>query len=331
MKLDKSGNRKSALAALAVLFAATALGAMAQAQVAGFPNKPIKIVVPTSAGSGSDTTARYFGEALSNALGQPVLIENKPGANGVIAAMTVKQAPADGYTIFLGTNTHMAVNPSVVKDIPYDGLKDFRPVTGLARGMMVFVAPANSRLGSIQDLVAASKAASQQLNVGSYTAGFQLSAEWFANVAATKSVYVPYRGAPEVFTALMGNQLDWAVSDLIAAMPQVKGGKLKALGVSGDRRHPDYPEIPTIKESGYPDYVNYTWTSMYIRSETPDPVANRLVDAMQKILATPGAREVIAKLGSDPMALGPVEMRRFQISETERFRRIADSAGIKPE
>jgi tripartite-type tricarboxylate transporter receptor subunit TctC len=306
--------------------------ATAQAQTPAFPTKPLKIVVPTSAGSGSDITARYFAEQLTTALGQPVLIDNKPGANGVIAAMAVKQAPADGYTIFLGTNTHMAVNPSVVKDIPYDGIKDFRPVTGIARGMMIFVAPANSRLAigpgpgrSVQGRQPETQRA------GSYTAGFQLSAEWFASVAGTRSVYVPYRGAPEVFTALMGNQLDWAVSDLIAAMPQVKGGKLKALGVSGDRRHPDYPEIPTIKESGYPDYVNYTWTSMYIRSETPDAVANRLVDAMQKILATQGAKEFIAKIGSDPMALAPAEMRRFQISETERFRKVAEGAGIKPE
>ena len=315
----------------AACIALTLLAGGAFAQQPAFPSKPLKIVVPTSAGSGSDITARYFAEQLSTALGQPVLIDNKPGANGVIAAMAVKQAPADGYTIFLGTNTHMAVNPSVVKDLPYDGLKDFRPVTGLARGMMIFVAPPNSKLGSIPDLVSAAKGASQQLNVGSYTAGFRLSAEWFASVVGTKSVYVNYRGAPEVFTALMGNQLDWAVSDLIAAIPQVKGGKLKALAVSGEKRHPDYPEIPTIKESGYPDYVNYTWTSMYIRAETPDAVTNRLVDAMQKILATQGAREFIAKIGSDPMALAPAEMRKFQISETERFRKVADAAGIKPE
>ena len=315
----------------AACIALTLLAGGAFAQQPAFPSKPLKIVVPTSAGSGSDITARYFAEQLSTALGQPVLIDNKPGANGVIAAMAVKQAPADGYTIFLGTNTHMAVNPSVVKDLPYDGLKDFRPVTGLARGMMIFVAPPNSKLGSIPDLVSAAKGTSQQLNVGSYTAGFRLSAEWFASVVGTKSVYVNYRGAPEVFTALMGNQLDWAVSDLIAAIPQVKGGKLKALAVSGEKRHPDYPEIPTIKESGYPDYVNYTWTSMYIRAETPDAVTNRLVDAMQKILATQGAREFIAKIGSDPMALAPAEMRKFQISETERFRKVAEAAGIKPE
>ena len=300
------------------------------AQVANFPNRALKIVVPTSPGSGSDTTARYFGEQLASALGQPVVIDNKPGANGVLAAMAVKQAPADGYTIFLGTNTHMAVNPIVVKDLPYDAVKDFKPVAGLARGMMIFVASPTSKMNTVGDLVAAARASKQQLNVGTYTAGFHLSAEWFASATNTKFVNVPYKGAPEVFLGVMGDQLDWAVSDLIAAIPQVKAGKLKALAVSGERRHPDHPEIPTVKESGFPEYVNYTWTSMYIRSETPDAVTSRLVDAMQKILATPGAKEFTAKIGSDPMALPPAEMRKFQISETERFRRIADGAGIKP-
>ena len=303
----------------------------ARAQVATFPSRPIKIVVPTSAGSGSDTTARYFGEQLGVALGQSVVIDNKPGANGIIAAMAVKQAPADGYTIFLGTNTHMAVNPIVVKDLPYDAIKDFKPLTGLARGMMIFVASPNSKINNVTELVAAAKSSKQQLNVGTYTAGFHLSAEWFASATNTKYVNVPYKGAPEVFLGVMGDQLDWAVSDLIAAIPQVKAGKLKALAVSGEKRHADYPEIPTIKESGYPDYVNYTWTSMYIRSETPEAVTARLVEAIQKILATPGAREFTAKIGSDPMPLNPADMRKFQISETERFRRIANAAGIKLE
>ena len=308
-----------------------AIATAATAQVANFPTRALKIVVPTSPGSGSDTTARYFGEQLAAALGQAVVIDNKPGANGIIAAMAVKQAPADGYTIFLGTNTHMAVNPSVVKDIPYDPVKDFKPVTGLARGMMIFVTAPTSKMNNVTDLVAAAKVSKQLLNVGTYTSGFHLSKEWFANVTGTKYVNVPYKGAPEVFLGVMGGQLDWAVSDLISAMPQVKAGKLKALAVSGEKRHPDYPEIPTIKESGYPEYVNYTWTSMYIRSDTPDAISAKLVDTMQKILATPSAKEFTAKIGSDLMALPPAEMRKFQISETERFKRIADGAGIKPE
>lgn len=314
-----------------VAILALALGAVGVHAQGTYPARGLRIVVPTSAGSGSDTTARFFGEQLAAALGQPVLVENKPGANGVIAAMAVKQAPADGYSLFLATNTHMAVNPVLVKDLPYDAVKDFKPVGGLARGMMIFVAPPDSKLKNAADLVAAARASSKLLSVGSYTTGFQLSAEWFASVSGTKHVYVPYKGAPEVFTALMGDQLDWAVSDLIASVPQVKSGKLKALAVSGEKRHAELPEVPTLKEAGWPEYVNYTWTSLYLRSDTPEPVAARLVETLQKILATPVAREFIAKIGSEPLALGPAEMRRFQLSETERFRRIADGAGIKPQ
>ena len=312
------------------IIATLLLALTAQAQDT-FPNRPLRIVVPTTPGSGSDITARFFGEQLATALGQPVTIDNKPGASGVIAAMAVRQAPADGYTLFLATNTHLAVNPLVVKDLPYDAVKDFRPLTGLARGMMIFITPTDSKITDVRELVRAAKGAPQLLSVGSYTAGFQLSAEWFASVSGTKHVYVPYRGAPEVFTALMGNQLDWAVSDLIAAVPQVRGGKLRAIAVSGDRRHPDSPDVPTLKESGYPDYVNYTWTSLVVRSETPDATAARLVEALQKILATPAAREFAARIGSELLPLAPAELRRFQLSETERFRRIADGAGIKPQ
>ena len=303
----------------------------AHAQDGPFPNRALRIVVPTSPGSGSDTTARFIGEQLGAALGQPVVIDNKPGANGVIAAMAVKTAPADGYTLFLGTNTHMAVNPIVVKSLPYDAAKDFKFVSGLARGMMMFVASPGSKLDSAQALVAAAKSNARQLSVGSYTSGFHLAAEWFASVSGTKHVYVPYKGAPEVFTALMGDQLDWGVTDLIAAVPAVKAGKLKAIAVSGETRHPDSPDVPTLKESGYPEYVNYTWTSLVVRSETPEAVSAKLAETMQKILATPAAREFVAKIGSEPLALGPAEMRKFQLSETERFRRIADGAGIKPQ
>jgi tripartite-type tricarboxylate transporter receptor subunit TctC len=319
------------IALVSAAWAALALTAFsAQAQDA-FPSRALKIVVPTSPGSGSDTTARFFGEQLAAALGQSVVIENKPGANGVIAAMAVKQAPADGYTLFLGTNTHMAVNPVVVKDLPYDAVKDFKFVGGLARGAMMFVAPVNSKYKNAAELVAAAKAAPNKLSVGSYTAGFQLSAEWFASVSGTQHVYVPYKGAPEVYTALLGDQLDWAVTDLIAALPQVKGGKLKALAVSGDKRYPDVPDVPTVKESGWPEYVNYTWTSLVIRSDTPEAVTNKLVEAVNKIMASQAAKDFTARIGSEQLVLGPAEMRKFQLSETERFRRIADGAGIKPQ
>ena len=320
--------RRTVIAALTLALSAALLPARAQE---AFASRPLKIVVPTSPGSGSDVTARFFGEQLAAALGQPVTVENKPGANGVIAAMAVRQAPADGYTLFLATNTHMAVNPVVVKDLPYDALKDFRFVGGLARGAMMFVVPAGSKIRTPAELVAAARASASKLSVGSYTTGFQLSAEWFASVSGTRHVYVPYKGAPEVFTALMGDQLDWAVTDVISALPQVKAGKLRAIAVSGERRYRETPDVPTLKESGFPEYVNYTWTSLVVRGETPDAVAAKLVETLQQVLATPAAKDFIARIGSEPLALGPAEMRRFQTSEIERFRRIAAGAGMQPQ
>ena len=319
----------SKLVRTSLLFAISLLAVGAQAQT--YPSHPLRIIVPTSPGSGSDTTARFFGEQLAAALGQAVVIENKPGANGVIAAMAVKQAPADGYTLFLGTNTHMAVNPVTVKGLPYDSVADFKFVAGLARGAMMFVAPTGSKLKSTADLVQAAKAAPGTLTVGSYTAGFQLSAAWFSSESNTKFVYVPYKGSPEVFNALMGDQLDWAVTDLISALPQVKAGKLKALAVSGDKRYPDLPDVPTLKEGGYPNYVNYTWTSLVVRSDTPEAITTKLVETVAAVLATQAAKDFTARIGSEQLLLNPAEMRKFQLSETERFRRIAEGAGIMPE
>jgi tripartite-type tricarboxylate transporter receptor subunit TctC len=320
---------------IAKLTAAATLVALVWAPAAAqdnFPSRSLRIVVPTSPGSGSDTVGRFFAEQLSSVLGQAVVVENRAGGNGVIAAMAVKQAPADGYTLFLGTNTHLAVNPVVIKDIPYDALKDLKPISGLTRGMMVLVSSAsNPRLQTLADLVQAGRDSQKKLNVGTYTAGFHLSAEWFGALTKTHHVNVPYRGAPEVFLALLGNQIDWAVSDLIAAMPQVRSGKLRALAVTGDVRHPDYPEIPTAKELGYPEYVNYTWTTLTVRSETPEAVTNRLVEAVQKVMALPATKEFTRKIGSDPLALATSDMRRFQLTEIERFRAVAASAGIKPQ
>lgn len=301
---------------------------MALAQSNDFPLHAIKMIVPTSAGSGSDTTARYFAEQLAASLGVGVVVENRPGGNGIIAAMAVKQAPADGYTIFLGTNTHLSVNPVIVKDLPYDPFKDFKPLHGLARGMMVFVSNPQSKIVTINDLVSASKAKPHGLNVGTYTAGFHLSAAWFSSEASINFENIPYKGAPETFLGILGDQLDWAVSDLIAAMPQVKAGKLRAIAVTGETRHPDYPDIPTVKESGYPNYVNYSWTSLYVRSQTPEGVTGRLVDAINKIVLTKGTDDFIKSIGSAPLNLSPSEMREFQKQETERYRRIADGAKI---
>ena len=303
----------------------------AMGQAKDFPNKAVKVIVPYTAGSGSDTSARFFGEKLAGMLGQPFVVENKPGASGVLSVMAVKAAPADGYTILLVGTSQLAVNPFTIKDLPYDPNKDLKPLAGLTRGMNVFIAPPNSRLQTLADLVAAAKRDKALLNVGTYAAGYQLALEWFANMAGVKFTKVPYTGGAPICTDIMGGQLDFAVADLGGVASLLKSGKIHALAVSGEKRHPDFPDVPTIKESGYPEYVNYSCTSLYIRSDAPEDITAKLAEALQKVLATSEAKEYVRKTGAELMAHTPAAMEKYQRDEYARFRRIAELAGIKPE
>ncbi len=303
---------------------------LALGQAKDFPNKPVKVIVPYTAGSGSDTSARFFGEKLAAILGQPFVVENKPGASGVISAMAVKTAPADGYTILLASNSPLSVNAVTIKDLPYDPLKDLKPLSGMTRGMNAYVVAPNSKLITLADLVAAAKTEKQALNAGSYSDGYQLALEWLASVMGVKFNYIPYKGGAQVFTDVMGNQLNFGLVDMGGVVPLLKSGRLRALAVSGEVRHPEFPNVPTIKESGYPEYVNYAWTSFCVRSETPDDVTAKMVDALQKVLATQEARDFVKKMGAELMPFAPEAMRKFQQDEIDRFRRIADKAGFRP-
>ena len=300
-------------------------------QAKDFPNRPVKVIVPFTPGSGSDTAARFFGEKLAGVLGQPFIVENRPGASGVVAVMAVKSAPADGYTILLAANSPLSVNPVTIKDLPYDPLKDLRPLGGLTRGMAVFFVPGNSKLNSLADLVAMAKKETKPPAVGTYSAGYQLMMEWLASLGGVKLMNVPYKGGAQVFADAMGGQLDVGIADLGGVAALLKSGKLRPLAVTGEIRHPDFPEVPTIRESGYPEYAAYNWTSFGVRAETPDDVTAKLADALQKVLATNEAREYVARSLLDLLPLPPAAMQQFQQDEIARWRRIAAAAGIKPQ
>lgn len=305
------------------------LAPLAFGQAKDFPNKPVKVIVPYTAGSGSDTAARFFGEKLAAVLGQPFVVENRPGASGVISVMTVKSAPADGYSILLASNSPLSVNAVTIKDLPYDPLKDLKPLSGLTRGMNAFVVAPNSKLMTLADLVTAAKKEPQPLNAGSYSDGYQLAVEWLANVMGVKFNYIPYKGGAQVFADVMGNQLDFGLVDMGGVLPLLKSGRLRALAVTGEKRHAEYPNAPTVRESGYPEYVNYAWTSFCVRAETPDDVTAKLSDALQKVLTTSEARDFVNRMGAELMPLAPDAMRKFQRNEIERFRRIAEVAGFQ--
>ena len=314
-----------------IFFVGMLLSAFALGQDKDFPNRPIKVIVPFTPGAGADIPARFFSNQLAAVLGQPVVVENRPGAFGAIGVDAVKRAPADGYTLFLASNSPMTVNPVMIKNLSYDPIKDLKPISGLSRNRNVFIVPANSKLHTLADLVTTAKNSKQLLNVGTAASGYRIVLEWFSSAAGVKFNNVPYKGGSEVYRDVVGGQLDWAVAELAGTAQMIKSGMLRALATSGEARHPDFPDVPTIKESGYPGFVSYTWNSFYVRSETPDDVTTKLADAMQKVLATNAAREFVKGVGTELMPLAPVAMRIFQKDEAERFQNIANMAGIKAE
>ena len=312
------------------LIALAALGCgPALAQVKDFPNRPLRIIVPFGAGSSSDANARFVAEKIAPLLGQPVLVENKPGASGAIGLQLTKALPADGYTIVQASISPMAVNPVVMKDLGYDPMKDFKPLFGMARGMNVLLVPNDSKLKSLADVIVAAKSAKPP-SVGTFSAGYQLAAEWLAAEAGGKFLNIPYKGQGLVMTDLMGNQLDLAVVDLGGAVPLITSGKVRALAVTGEIRHPEFPNVPAVKEQ-LPQYVQYSWNSFYVRAQTPDDITARLADTLRKVMTTPEGRELMKKTGMEFVPLAPTEMQRFNREELERFRRIAKAAGIQPE
>ncbi|MBY4947289.1 tripartite tricarboxylate transporter substrate binding protein [Cupriavidus respiraculi] len=325
--------RKQRLLAGLIAAAGIALAAAASAgeSARDFPSRPLRIVVPFTPGSGSDNSARYYGEALARELGQPVVVENKPGANGVIGIQAVNSAPADGYTILLASNSPISVNPIVTKNLPYDPLTDLRPISGLSRNMNVFLVPLDSPLKSVGDLAAAAKRQDRALNIGTYSAGYQLAAAWFGTLAGIRFNNIPYKGQAQIMTDILGKQLDLALVDTGGALPLLRQGKLRALAVSGEQRHPELPDVPTVRESGYADFVQYSWVSFYVRAQTPDDIVARLASTMQAILKRPESAAYLAKAGSSLMPYDPDAMRRFQEAETARFRKVAQATGIRAE
>jgi len=209
-----------------------------QALAQEFPSKPIKFVVPFPPGSGTDTSARYFGKKLSDATGQPVVVENRPGANGFIAVRAVLLAPADGYTVFVGSNSTLAVNTALFKSLPYDPVTDLAPLTMMMRAPALLIVPPSSNYKSMADLIAAAKSQPDKLDYGAGSAGYQLMAELFNDMAKVQTHHVPYKGASEAITAVVSGTVSMAFADITSAYALGKGGKLRALAVASDRRVP---------------------------------------------------------------------------------------------
>lgn len=313
-----------------LLLAASLLAAGGVLAQTAYPAKPIKFLVPFTAGSGTDLIARTVADTMSKSMGQPIVIENKPGAGGTIAAGQVAKGEADGYTVLVHSSGH-ALNPAIYSTIGYDTLKDLTGITPLAALPNVLVVNPARGWKSVADLVAAARGKPGQLNYASAGVGSatHLNAEKFRLQAGIEALHVPYKGTPEAMTNVIGGSNDWFFAPLASALPLVKDGKLQALAVSTPARSPALPQVPTTAEAGVAGSDYTFWVGMIVASNTPAPVIRRLHEEALKALANPDVKERMNRLGADPFPMSVEAFNAFIRTEVDAAALIAKAAGLK--
>jgi tripartite-type tricarboxylate transporter receptor subunit TctC len=312
------------LAALALTFAA---GGEARAQ--DYPTRLIKLVVGYPPGGPIDTTARILVPHLSAILGQTVIVENRPGATGSLAAKILVGTAADGYTIMLGNASSLAVMPAITHYRDYDSTKSFAPIAKLTEGYEVLVvAPDGPK--TVQDLIAQARAAPGKLNFGS--AGFgnltHLTGELLKLRTGIDIVHIPYKGAPEAQTALMSGQIHLMFGEVAGLLPTVRAGKLRALGVASETRNALAPELPTLIEDGLPDFVALTLTGIVAPAKTPPAIVDRLNGAINKALADPEVRVALERLGAEVRSGAPADFGTFLVKEKTKWDEVVRQSGV---
>lgn len=317
-------HRRALLVAATVL---TPLGAFAQT----FPSKPVTFIVPFAAGSATDQLARVLGQSFTEQTKQAVVVENKAGASGMLAAQAAARAPADGYTVLITTNTTQAANEHLYKKLAYDPVKDFAPITGLGKGGQVLVVNPASPYKSVAELLAAARAKPGKISFGSGSSSSRIAGELFQQMAGVELLHVPYKSNPLAITDLLGGQIDMMITDTSTGVPQIKGGKLRALGVSTSKRLALLPDVPTIDEAGVKGYDMGYWFAAYVPAGTPVPVIARLHETLTAALKTPAAKAFFDTSGGDPFPTTPEALGRFQIEEAKKWGNVIKAAGIEPE
>jgi tripartite-type tricarboxylate transporter receptor subunit TctC len=314
--------RMLAAASLCVL---TAHPAVAE----NYPSRPITIVVGSSAGSTTDGLARAIGQEITAETKMPVVVDNKAGASGGIAAQAVARAPADGYTLFITTNTTQAANPRLFRKLAYDPVKDFAPVGALVKGYLLLVTHPNVKAQNVGELLAVAR--KQPLTFGAGSSSARVASELFQQMTHTQLTYVPYKANPQAIIDLVGGQIDMMIVDLTTSLPQVKAGKLKALGISSPKRSPLVPDVPTIAEAGLPGYEISYWNAVYAPAGTPAPIVQRVNELMQRAMATESVRRFVEQNGMESFTSSPAELASFQAGEYRRWGSVIKAAGIEPE
>lgn len=316
--------RQLVVGALALAFAASAAAA-------DYPDKQVTFVVPFAAGSATDQLARALGTEVTRITKQPVIVDDKPGASGFIGAEAVKKAAPDGYTVFITTNTTHAANEHLYKKIPYDPVKDFMPVTGLGKGGQIMIVNLNVPAKSVTEFIALAKSQPGKVSFGSGSSSSRVAGEMFQQMAGVELLHVPYKSNPLAINDLLGGQINMMITDMATGLPQVKGGKVRALGVSTLKRSPLEPDVPTISEAGLKGYDMGFWFAAYVPTNTPAAVVNKLHDILVEASKGPAMQQFYSSTGTDPFTTSPSELAKFQLEESEKWKNIIKKAGIEPE
>jgi len=311
---------------------AVVLALSASAGAAGFPDKPIRFVVPFAAGTATDQLARALGQAITLETRQQVIVDNRPGGNGFIGANEAARAAPDGYTVLISTNTTHAAAIHLYKVLPYDPVKSFTPITALGKGGQIMVVGSGSPYASVADFIARAKKEPGKISFGSGSSSSRVAGELFQQMAGVQLLHVPYKSNTYAITDLLGGQIEMMITDSATGLPHIKSGKLRALGYSGATRSPLAPELPTIAEAGVKGYDVGYWFAAYAPAGTPQPVVARLNELLSRAAKSPTANSgFYAMSGTTVFLTSPEDLLKFQQAESKKWGEIIRKAGIEKE
>jgi tripartite-type tricarboxylate transporter receptor subunit TctC len=295
-----------------------------------WPSKPIRIIVPFAAGGSADVYARFLAQRLPDQLGQPVVVENRPGAGAVIGTDAVAKSPADGYTLLLMSNTH-TVNETLVANKPYNLSRDFVAVAPINYSDLIFVAHPSVAANNVRDLIKLGKERPGKLNYASSGTGtpYHMAGELFKAMSGVYLVHIPYKGSSGARTDVIGGQVDLMFDAVTTMVEQVKSGKVKAIATTGKQRSPVLPDVPTVHESGVPNYEATIWLGVLAPKGTPAAVVTRLNEAITKITSQPDVQQGWAKQGAIAMVMNPTAFDKYMHDDIEKWARLIKSANIK--
>ena len=326
--MTKIGFGRTILGALA-LSVVLALGPNPASAQADFPNKPIRVVIPFGAGGGNDLFARVVGQKFTDLIGQPIVIENKPGAGGRIAAAYVMEQPADGYTLFIGPSGVMGISPAAYPNLPYHPTKTFIPLTMIASFPLILVVPINHPAKNVKELAEWAKANPNKSNYGSTSPAFTIPSELLKLKTGMPGQMIPYKSSSEMVLSVIQEQSLFVISDGPPAIPQIKGGKVKALAVTGSQRLPDLPDVPSMAEAGYPDVNTKLWSGFFVLANTPAPIVAKIEAALRKAITDPGVSAKLKEMAVNPGGGSSEEFRKIIDADIENYRQIIKSANLK--